>query len=106
MNRETNIGSQVEACCMLCVSGFVGGGGSLGVVVGLLHANTLCCMATDHDQPACLPFACYTHASGMPDTRIHSGTRARAHLHRHCTAVLAMVSAQRSCSEVNPMEAN
>lgn len=43
---------------------------------------------------------------GMPDTHKHSGTRARVQFHHHCTAVLAISSAQRSCSEVYLMDAD
>ncbi len=37
-------------------------------------------------------------ALGMPDTHTHSGTNEHLQPHHHRTTVLAIVSAQRSCS--------
>lgn len=112
--------SEVKACCMLRVSGFVGAFLGEALPCGVACSScTLCRMAMGDIEPACLPAACralwmladaHRHdaqlALGMPSTRTHSGTRARAQPHRHHTAVLAVVSAQRSCSEVRPMDAN
>lgn len=113
--------SEVKACCMLRVSGFVGAFLGEVLLCGVACSScTLCRMATvwaTSSLPVCLPAACralwmladaHRHdahlALGMPGTRTHSGTRAQPH--RHHTAVLAVVSAQRSCSEVRPMDAN
>lgn len=89
------------------------------VFVGL-SSGLLCAAACNHtgawlQATVSLPVAC--GALSMLDDALcllHTwlracptliGTRVRAHPHRHCTAVLAIVSAQRSCSEVYPMEA-
>lgn len=56
-----------------------------------------CCLPSAVDVGRCPPPAAYL-ALGMPDTHTHSETRARTQPHRHRTAVLAIVSAQRSCS--------
>lgn len=107
-------GSAVEACCMLCVWVC---GIFLGECYVVLH-ETLHYVAW---LPATLslPAACQTPwmladalrlprtwLLGMPDTHKHSGTPARAQFHHHCTAVLAIFSAQRSCSEVYLMDAD
>lgn len=70
----------------------------------LLHGITLL-HGFGQQRARLLPAERLSMASGMSDTHTHPGTRERAHPHPHRTAVLALVSAQRSCSEVRPMDA-
>lgn len=78
-------GSEVNACCMLCP--------------GLLDFLMGCCMKSSLSHGYGRHRACCTlgfgHAQHLHTLR---NTRARTQLHRHRTTVLAIVSAQRSCS--------
>lgn len=101
--------SEIKACCMFCFFGVSGSflGGLFCDVA--CNPRTLCRMATGDIETACLsaercgcwpmPSACHTlgfgHAQHLHTLR---NKRARIQPHRHRTTVLAIVSAQRSCS--------
>lgn len=88
-------GSEVKACCMHCVSGFVGF--FLGVLCGVAcdpctlcrmamgDIEPACCLPSDVDVGRCPPPAAHL-AMGMPNTRTHSGLH--QHVHKPTAIVL------------------